>query len=405
MLIDSGEKINKFYQERLKYINELKYELEKNPELLEEIEKTDNFIYEQNWQIRDDVNESEINIDVLNRDLDRLNNLNQEHLDTINEYKQKLIDEKAKYDEDINSFKNDIYTEKMLREELLKRYENLEKDNKELETDLKLSKKNSITNIDKANDLRDKIKEDKDKILNMLNKFNDNMDNNMNNFNKEYAREESKNRLDKLNDDIKKKKNYIKDNNEKINIKDLEDIDNRYDNLIDEYDILRDIINEYKDEIKKMKRKPNKTKDDFNKIKDLEKKLALQNDAINDNEYFLRIKENIIKNKKQTLSTLDKINIDEAKKIKEYDDMPYLETEEESAENVADINEQRDVTKKDNKAKTFAPSDSAEKNKTNKTEKIVSDSNKDDNYKNIKIFYDDNDDNIKISYHDDDNIK
>ena len=91
--------------------------------------------------------------------------------------------------------------------------------------------------------------------------------------------------------------------------------------------------------------------------------------------------------------------------------MPYLETEEEAAKNIADINKQKDVRKKDDKARTFALSDSAEKNKTNKTEKIVSDSNKDD-YKNIKIFYDDDDDddddddNIKISYHDnDDNIK
>ena len=47
------------------------------------------------------------------------------------------------------------------------------------------------------------------------------------------------------------------------------------------------------------------------------------------------------------------------KKIKEYDDMPYLETEEEAAENIADINEQRDVRKKDNKARTFALSGNA----------------------------------------------
>ena len=156
----------------------------------------------------------------------------------------------------------------------------------------------------------------------------------------------------------------------------------------------------------KIKRKPKKTKDDFDKIGDLEKKLALQKDAINYSEYFLRIKEKNIKYMKETLSMLDKINSDEVKKIKKYDDMPYLETEEEAAENIADINERRDVRKKDNKTRNFAQSDSAEKNKTNKTEKIVSDSNKDDNYKNIKIFYDDNDDNIKISYHDDDdNIK
>ena len=90
----------------------------------------------------------------------------------------------------------------------------------------------------------------------------------------------------------------------------------------------------------------------------------MQKDAINDSEYFLRIKENVIKNKKQILSTLNKINTDEVKKIKEYDDIPYLETEEEAAENIADINERRDVRKKDNKARTFAPQDSAEKNKT-----------------------------------------
>ena len=78
--------------------------------------------------------------------------------------------------------------------------------------------------------------------------------------------------MNKLNDNIIKINNYIKENNEKINIKDLEDTDNRYDNLINENNILRDIIHEYKDEIKRIKSKPNKTKDDFNKIRDLEKK-------------------------------------------------------------------------------------------------------------------------------------
>ena len=60
-----------------------------------------------------------------------------------------------------------------------------------------------------------------------------------------------------------------------IILKDFEDIDNRYNNLINEYNILRDIIYEYKDETKKIKIKPNKTKDDFNQIRDLEKKNLL----------------------------------------------------------------------------------------------------------------------------------
>ena len=208
------------------------------------------------------------------------------------------------------------------------------------------------------------------KIRDMLNKVNDNINNLYKQIiDKENDFDAKLDKLNKLNDNIKKINSYVKENNEKINIKDLEDIDNRYDNLINEYNILRDIIYEYKDEIKRIKRKPNKTKDDFNKIKDLEKKLSLQKDAINDSEYSLRINENIIKNKKQTLSTLDRINTDEAKKIKEYNGMPYLETEEEAAENIADLNERRDVRNKDNKARTFAPSDSAEKNKTNKTKK------------------------------------
>ena len=51
--------------------------------------------------------------------------------------------------------------------------------------------------------------------------------------------------------------------------------------------------------------------------------------------------------------------------------MPYLETEEEAAKNIADIIEQRNVRKKDNKARTFAPPDDTneklEKNFKNKS--------------------------------------
>ena len=43
-----------------------------------------------------------------------------------------------------------------------------------------------------------------------------------------------------------------------------------------------------------------------------------------------------------------------------YLDMSFLETEEEEAENIADINERRDVRKKDNKARTFAHPDNTE---------------------------------------------
>ena len=89
----------------------------------------------------------------------------------------------------------------------------------------------------------------------MLNKVNDNI----NNLYKQIVDKENDfdaklDKLNKLNDNIKKMNNYIKKimkNIKDINIKDLEDIDNRYNNLINEYDILRDMIYVYKNEIKK----------------------------------------------------------------------------------------------------------------------------------------------------------
>ena len=50
--------------------------------------------------------------------------------------------------------------------------------------------------------------------------------------------------------------------------------------------------------------------------------------------------------------------------------MPFLETEEEAAENIADINKQRDMRKKDNKARTFAPPDNTDTSFLKTTEKI-----------------------------------
>ena len=73
ILDESGEKINKFYQEKLKYYNELEYEMERNSKI---IEKRDNLLYDIARHIRDNINENEINKNVLERDVERLNNLN-----------------------------------------------------------------------------------------------------------------------------------------------------------------------------------------------------------------------------------------------------------------------------------------------------------------------------------------
>ena len=249
------------------------------------------------------------------------------------------------YEREIGTLSTDLNNERTRANELINKIQDLEKTN-ELSSNILVD---LTRELDELRNNENKLKEDNEYLDNLVNSLKDNnseLIQNIQNINNEATRDQAKirdmlnkvngninnlykhiidkendfdtklDKLNKLNDNIKKNNNYIKENNEKINIKDLEDTDNRYDNLINEYNILRGIIHEYKDEIKRIKRKPNKTKADFNKIKDLVKKLALQKDVINDSEYFLRIKESIIKNEKQTLSTLNKINTDEAKKNK-----------------------------------------------------------------------------------------
>ena len=70
----------------------------------------------------------------------------------------------------------------------------------------------------------------------------------------------------------------------------------------------------------------------------------------------MNMKEMNMKKKMSSLSTYTSAASSVVDK-KYYVDMRFLETEEEAAENIADINEKRDVRKKDNKAKTFAPPD------------------------------------------------
>ena len=86
ILYESGEKIDKFYKEKLKYYIELKYEIERNSKIIEE---RDNILYDISRHIRDNINENEINRNVLERDLERLINLNKEYLDEVNNLNKK----------------------------------------------------------------------------------------------------------------------------------------------------------------------------------------------------------------------------------------------------------------------------------------------------------------------------
>ena len=101
---DILDETGKLYQERLKYFNDLNYELEKNSELLKKIREKESLINDYIMHIRDNANQDRLEIDVLNRDIEHLNqdieglnNLNINYLDKINKYKERLINKKEKY--------------------------------------------------------------------------------------------------------------------------------------------------------------------------------------------------------------------------------------------------------------------------------------------------------------------
>ena len=91
ILNGAGKKINKFYQEKSKYHNELKYEIERNSEIIKQ--RNDIFREIARHTINDE-SDKQININVLNRDTERLINLNYEYIDKI------------KYLDDLNEKKN-----------------------------------------------------------------------------------------------------------------------------------------------------------------------------------------------------------------------------------------------------------------------------------------------------------
>ena len=118
ILDEAGKRINTFYQEKSMYYNELKYELEKNSEI---IEQRDDIFRDIVIHARDDESEKQIIIDVLNRDIERLNDLNEENLNKEYKYKEK-----------IKELKDNLSNEKKVRRELGKIYEDLKKDNENL---------------------------------------------------------------------------------------------------------------------------------------------------------------------------------------------------------------------------------------------------------------------------------
>ena len=120
------------------YYNELKYELRRNSEL---IEQRDDIFRDIVRHTRSDESKKQTIIDVLNRDIERLNNLNKEHLNIVYKYEAK-----------IKKLKDNLSSEKIVKKELEKIYEDLKNDNEDL-----LFEFNGMKMINKM------LKEDNDK--------------------------------------------------------------------------------------------------------------------------------------------------------------------------------------------------------------------------------------------------
>ena len=182
-----GKNINKINQEQLKYLNEFKIKLKENSKLLEKIRIINERLQDTARNYGNNFNLKDIKIDALNRDIDRLQNTNQESLDTINV----LIDVIIKLKDDENNLNID-------KTKLEENFNKLKDENDKLEDFIGL-----------YNDI---INEDKDGIYNKLDNFKDDMINNMDNLEKKVIDEENNlnARLSKLSDNIKKLTEYKK---------------------------------------------------------------------------------------------------------------------------------------------------------------------------------------------------
>ena len=100
------------------YHNELKHELERNLKIIKE---RDNVFRDIARHTRNDEGKKQTIIDVLNRDIEHLNNSNEEHLNKGYEYKEK-----------IKKLKDNLSNEEKVRKKLEKIYKDLKNDNEDL---------------------------------------------------------------------------------------------------------------------------------------------------------------------------------------------------------------------------------------------------------------------------------
>ena len=132
---------------------------------------------------------------------------------------------------------------------------------------------------------------DNDKLFDVLNKFKNNMKVKMSNLDKMVTDKENKwsTKLSKLNNDVKKLGNYIKENNDKkINKeKKLGIVNNERNKLLLEYNQSSEQLKRTKNELKRTKDKLNEAGNDINKkikyideLKEIQEKFDCQNSKV-----------------------------------------------------------------------------------------------------------------------------
>ena len=136
-----------------------------------------------------------------------------------------------------------------------------------------------------------------------LNKFKEMVRNKEDEINKTF--EDKENRLNKLNDDVKKTKDYIKENNNKLNtIKHkLDYTKNERNNLLLDRNQLYGKLKGTGNELYETKKRLDEARDDTNKktkyidkLKEIQEKVDYQKNEIKKNENELNVKNEIIKN-------------------------------------------------------------------------------------------------------------
>ena len=389
-IIDQASKtINENKKERLKYHDKYKNTFFDYIKTLKQLNDAENTYGREVGNLNNNINDERTITNELINKIQYLEDAEEESLETIDELNNKLDklknekfflkDDNKKLKKSIDLIKknndylikenNDIQDKVTkdkfkIRDMLNKSNDNMKNSMSNLYKEVKYEKNKWSAKLDKLNNdvkkLNNYIRENNDKIINTENKLG-NANGEYNRLNEEFIKikdklYKTKNELNKAENDINKTKyinelNKIKEkfnhqNNKIIEIEsELNKINKNINTLKNNIKDLKDknaSIHKYKKEIEELKKELNKNEKYFNseennrieKIKEIN-----ESNKLND-RYEQEIRE--LKEKLNDKDDTSKIKSNDDKKKEEmYADMPYLETEEEVAERIADFHEKK----------------------------------------------------------------